>query len=95
MPVFWALAGAFGLRQFAVSALSLHLVPFLVDGGNSLQFAALILAAVAIISIPGRIGFGLLADRFPPRYVMATSMTLVTSVRKSRSSLGASATASI
>ncbi len=77
LPVFWSLAAAFGLRQFAVSAMSLHLVPFLVDGGNSLQFAAFILAAVATISVAGRIGFGLLVDRFTPRYVMATSMTLV------------------
>ncbi len=77
LPVFWLLAGAFGLRQFAVGAMSLHLVPFLVDGGRSLQIASLILAGVALTSIAGRIGFGVMADRFAPRLVMATSMAMV------------------
>ena len=77
MPVFWYLAVAFGMRQFAVGAISLHQVPFLVDTGRSLQTATTILAFVTVTSIIGRLGFGLLADRFPPRYIMALSMMLV------------------
>ncbi|SVC88480.1 uncharacterized protein METZ01_LOCUS341334, partial [marine metagenome] len=77
MPVFWYLAVAFGLRQFAVGAISLHQVPFLVDTGRSLQTATTILAFVTVTSIIGRLGFGWLADRFPPRYVMALSMMMV------------------
>ncbi len=76
-PVFWLLAASFGMRQFAVGAMSLHLVPFLVDGGRSLQLSSIILAGVAVTSIGGRIGFGLLVDRFTPRYVMAASMAMV------------------
>jgi MFS family permease len=77
MPVFWFLAIAFGLRQFAVGAISLHQVPYLVDTGRSLETASIILAAVTLTSIIGRLGFGSMADRFPPRYVMATSMVMV------------------
>ena len=77
MPVFWLLAVAFGLRQFAVGAISLHQVPFLVDSGRSLEAASGIFAIVVLTSIIGRLGFGWLADRFTPRHVMAVSMVLV------------------
>ena len=77
MPVFWFLAIAFGLRQFAVGAISLHQVPYLVDTGRSLETAAIILAAVTLTSIIGRLGFGTLADHFPPRYIMAITMMMV------------------
>ena len=77
LGVFWLLAVAFGLRQFAVGAISLHLVPFIVDGGHSLAIGSTVLAAVTVASIPARIGFGWLADRFAPGKVMAFSMALV------------------
>lgn len=77
MPVFWFMAMAFGLRQFAVGAISLHQVPYLVDTGRSLETASVILAAVTATSIIGRLGFGSLADHFPPRYIMAISMMMV------------------
>ena len=77
MPVFWFLAIAFGLRQFAVGAISLHVVPFLVDTGRSLEIASFMLAATTLTSIFGRLGFGWLADRFPPRYIMTLSMLMV------------------
>ena len=77
LPVFWFLAVAFGLRQFAVGAISLHVVPFLVDTGRSLEVASTILAATTVTSVVGRLGFGWLADRFPPRYIMAVSMVMV------------------
>ena len=77
LPVFWFLAVAFGLRQFAVGAISLHVVPYLVDAGRSLEVASSILAATTVTSVVGRLGFGWLADRFPPRYIMAVSMVMV------------------
>ena len=77
LPVFWFLAIAFGLRQFAVGAISLHIVPFMVDTGRSLEVAAFILSATTLTSVVGRLGFGYLADRFPPRYIMAVSMMMV------------------
>jgi sugar phosphate permease len=77
LPVFWFLAIAFGLRQFAVGAISLHQVPYLVDTGRSLETTSIILAAVTLTSIIGRLGFGTLADHFPPRYIMAFSMMMV------------------
>ena len=76
-PVFWFLAIAFGLRQFAVGAISLHVVPFMVDTGRSLEVASSILAATTLTSVVGRLGFGWMADRFPPRYIMAVSMMMV------------------
>jgi len=77
IPVFWLLALVFGLRQFTVAAVSLHLIPFFVDTGRSLEAAAAVLAIVTVTSVLGRIGFGFLVDIFQPRYVMAFSMAMV------------------
>ena len=76
-PIFWLLAIAFGMRQFTIGAVSLHLVPFFVDTGLGLEAAAAILAVVTLTSVLGRVGFGFLADIFQPRYVMAFSMAMV------------------
>jgi MFS family permease len=76
-PVFWLLAAAFGMRQFAIGAIALHLVPFIVDSGRSLEFGSAVLAAVTVTSIAGRLGFGWLSDHFAPRHVMASSIVLV------------------
>ena len=76
-PIFWLLAIAFGMRQFTIGAVSLHLVPFFVDTGLGLEAASAILAVVTLTSVLGRVGFGFLADIFQPRYVMAFSMAMV------------------
>ena len=70
-PVFWMLAVAFGLRTMAISATVVHQIPFLTDTGISEQAAAGVLALMGLMSIPGRIGFGILGDYFNKRYLLA------------------------
>ena len=70
-PVFWMLAVAFGLRTMAISATVVHQIPFLTDAGISQQAAAGVLALMGLMSIPGRIGFGILGDYFNKRYLLA------------------------
>lgn len=77
LPLFWLLAVVFGMRQFAISAIQLHQVPNLVDKGFNFELASTILAAVVVLSIVGRLGFGWLADKYRPHYVMAVSVFMV------------------
>ena len=75
--VFWSLALAFGLRQFAVGAVGVHMVPYLIGAGTAPEVAATILGLAATTSVVGRLGFGWLADRVEKRYVAAVTMGLV------------------
>lgn len=75
--VFWLLALIFGLRQFVISAVVVHQIPFLIGLGISPELAAVILGSIATISIVGRLGFGRMADSFVKRYVMAICLALI------------------
>jgi sugar phosphate permease len=74
--VFWMLAVAFGLRTMAISATVIHQIPFLTDRGISEQAAAGILALMGLMSIPGRLIFGILGDYFNKRYLLAITYLL-------------------
>jgi MFS family permease len=51
-----------------------HLVALLSDAGFDIQQASGALGFAILASVAGRLLFGLLADRFPKRYVMATAL---------------------
>lgn len=70
-PTFWGISGAFGLAMLAASALTVHLIPFLLDQGYPPGFAAGAVGLVGIMALPGRLVFTLLGERFPRRYVTA------------------------
>lgn len=74
--VFWLLALIFGLRQFVISAIVVHQIPFLTGLGISPELAATMLGGIAVISIAGRLGFGRLADILEKRYVMVICLAL-------------------
>lgn len=68
-PTFWLISGALLLALIGLGALTVHLIPFLIDNGLSAQTAAAVLASALGISILGRVTTGLLADRMGVKYV--------------------------
>jgi MFS family permease len=72
---FWLIAAGHASAIFTVSAVSLHLVPHLVQQlGMSLEAAGTIVALVLVVSVVGRILGGFLADRTNKRVVLVASM---------------------
>jgi MFS family permease len=68
---FWLLFFAFMLLVFGESGLTVNFVAFLDDSGLSSQRSAFFWGLAAGISAAGRLGFGLLADRWNPKNLMA------------------------
>ena len=77
-PVFWMLSVAFALRTFAISAVVVHQIPLLIDRGINEQTAAGILGLMGFMSVPGRLLFGYLGDRFNKRYLLVITYLLQT-----------------
>lgn len=75
---FWLVISVFLLQLIAVSALNFHFVPF---ATQELRFAprdAAFYYGLAVgFSIPGRLGFGWLADRWSPSRLLAFSFLLL------------------
>jgi MFS family permease len=69
---FWWMAGAFSLNAFVVVALTLHLIPLLIQRSHSPTFAANAAGLVGLMVFPGRIIFNLMGER--------VSRSLVTTV---------------
>ncbi len=69
-PAFWLMSFAFSIRVGVTGSVALHFIPFLTDIGAGLGTAGLMLTAVGVIGITGRIAFGWLGDLFPKRYVV-------------------------
>lgn len=59
------------IRMMTVSSVITHVMPYLSSVGISRATAGLVAAAIPLMSIIGRLGFGWLGDVFEKRYVMA------------------------
>ncbi|MCZ6788540.1 MAG: MFS transporter, partial [Chloroflexi bacterium] len=74
---FWLLSVGHGLAVLTVGAVSLHLIPHVVDrAGLSIPTAAGAVAAMTAFNIVGQLGGGLLGDRVSKRAVAAGCMLL-------------------
>ncbi|MSP21775.1 MAG: MFS transporter [Dehalococcoidia bacterium] len=62
---------------FATTALIVLQIPFFESLGVSKTLAGTSVAVFTLVSITGRLGAGVLADRFPKRYVLAASVGMV------------------
>ena len=62
-PHFWLLALGFGLLLYGITGWAVHQVPFWESVGYSRETAVFLAALVAGVSIPVRLGFGLVIDR--------------------------------
>ena len=73
---FWLVAATWFLTMMPLAAEGLHQVPYLTDLGFSMPSAALVAGAVGGMSIFGRLGFGLLAERYAVRPTYALTYLL-------------------
>jgi MFS family permease len=69
--VFWVLAVAFVVSNFATIAVTVHLIPYLVDRGYSAAVAAATIGWMGAMQLPGRVFFVPIARWFGPRSVTA------------------------
>jgi MFS family permease len=65
---FWYLTASFVLSSFAISAVAVHLIPYLLEGGRSASFAALAAGLMGLMQVPGRIVFAGAASVLPRHY---------------------------
>ncbi|MDY6917709.1 MAG: MFS transporter [Chloroflexota bacterium] len=61
---FWMYGIAFVLRVCILSTIVIHEMPHLINRGLTYEAAAGVLGAMILISVPGRLVFGWLGDRF-------------------------------
>ena len=60
---FWGVAGFYFTGNFATQMLLIHQVAYLVDHGVPTMVAATVGGAVGLVSIGGKVGWGILSDR--------------------------------
>ncbi len=68
---FWWLTFAFAISTFTTVALTVHLIPYLVERGHSPSFAAMVAGLFGLMSLAGRLIIGPLGDRYSRRVVTA------------------------
>ena len=73
---FWWMTTAFALNMLAVVAITVHLVPYLIDRGYATSFAASAVGLIGIMALPGRLVFTMLGERIPRRFVTAAIFLL-------------------
>ena len=73
-PVFLRLLLAEAFRSFLLGSLVLHQIPHLISIGIDEETAAAILGLMILISIPGRVVFGMLGDFFSKRLLLTAVM---------------------
>ena len=71
---FWVIACSASFRVLITAAVILHLAPLLRDMGWSTGEAAWAVSALAILGNVGRIGLGIMSDRFEKRKVYACAL---------------------
>src|SRR5439155_5456121 len=64
---FWYLTAAFVLSSFAISAVAVHLIPYLLEAGRSAAFAAAAAGLMGLMQVPGRLLFAGFARVLPRR----------------------------
>jgi MFS family permease len=63
-PIFWALAVAFSIANFATTAVTLHLIPHMVQHGWSAAVVAASIGWIGAMQLPGRLLFVAVVARF-------------------------------
>ena len=68
---FWTLTVSFGLGMFGQSAVLAHQVAYMIGRGFDPILSAGLAGLVGVASLPGRLVFNLLSDRFGPQRLLA------------------------
>lgn len=63
--------------MFSVTAIMVHMIPFLEEQGVSKAAAASSVTVLAVASLVGRLGFGYIADQYSKRYMLAIAVAIV------------------
>ncbi len=71
---FWHIAGSLALNYVAISAVIIHIMPYLSSIGIARSDSSLVAMVVPLVSITGRISCGWLSDRFNKAKVAALFM---------------------
>ncbi|MFC1870996.1 MFS transporter [Chloroflexota bacterium] len=74
--VFWHIGITFMLLMGVMTAVITHVMPYLDSLGVKRSTASMIAMLIPLASIPARLGYGLLADVFPKKYVVAVASLL-------------------
>ena len=77
-PAFWLLSLTMTLGFMVTPAVGLHQIPFLIERGYDPTAAAAVLGGMTLLSIPGRLIFGWLGDRFDKRLLLVVALSLQT-----------------
>jgi len=72
----WFISLAEAIRWIILTAVVIHIMPYLSSIGVPRASAALVAAAVPLVSLIGRFGFGWLGDMFDKRHLMAITYFL-------------------
>ncbi len=72
----WFISLAEAIRWIILTSVVVHIMPYLTSIGIPRENAALVAAAIPLISLIGRFGFGWLGDIFDKRYLMAITYGL-------------------
>ncbi len=70
-PVFWALAAAFVVGNFATVSVTVHLIPYLADRGYTPAGVAMMIGWMGAMQLPGRLFFVPVTAWLGPRWVTA------------------------
>jgi MFS family permease len=65
------------IRLLCVTAVVLHVMPYLENAGFSRAEAGMVAASLPVVSILGRVSFGRLSDRFEKRHMLALSSLIM------------------
>jgi MFS family permease len=68
-PAFWWLTSAFTLTALAAVAITIHIIPYLLDRGYSAGFAAGVASLIGAMKFPGRLLFAPLESRVARRWI--------------------------
>ena len=76
-PVFWLLSMGHGMALLTVGAVSLHLVPHIMESvGLTITAAAGAVSVMTVFNILGQVGGGFLGDRFSKRMLCTIAMLM-------------------
>ena len=76
-PAFWLLSLGHAMALLTVGAVSLHLIPHIIDSvGVSVTAASSAVAVMTVFNVLGQLGGGFLGDRFSKRMLAAFAMLL-------------------
>jgi MFS family permease len=74
---FWFIALAFFFQGMAHSTVTVHTIPALTDAGIPVETAAISIGLLTLVSIIGRLVFGVMGDHLDKRYLFMVSYTMM------------------